>query len=110
VLPDHVQACQDWPRLAVALTRAHAAGYNVAEGLPRLAAEAALPEHTAPVRRCTGGCSTTAAPQHHLTCGGMPRNRRTPPNMPAASTRRRRGLAPTPTGPSARTAESGRAG
>jgi len=38
-------AGQDWPRLAVALTRAHTAGYNVAEGLPRLAAEAALPEH-----------------------------------------------------------------
>lgn len=38
-------AGQDWPRLAVALTRADAAGYNVAEGLPRLAAEAALPEH-----------------------------------------------------------------
>ncbi|MGI9093194.1 MAG: hypothetical protein ACR2FF_07095, partial [Mycobacteriales bacterium] len=38
-------AGQDWPRLAVALTRAHAAGYHVAEGLPRLAAQAALPEH-----------------------------------------------------------------
>jgi len=38
-------AGEDWPLLADALNRAHAAGYDVATELPQLAAQTPLPEH-----------------------------------------------------------------
>jgi hypothetical protein len=79
-----------WPRLAAAIDRAHAAGWDVREGVPRLLAQQDMPDRH-PARelhyRLLGDCpAAMPTPQPRVEADEAPTTRRGVPPEPAAPT------------------------
>src|SRR5439155_1366809 len=86
-----------WPVLAAAISRAHAAGYDVDQKLPRLAPESPLPPHQPALelhyRLLTDGPDAAPPPSAPAAAPPSPPARPTPPPPTAPPGRDR------PTGP-----------